>query len=52
MTHIILEQCGTVKWLPRHAYDVVRPSELRPVPLLDAVRFVMERLPPGARDAA
>jgi hypothetical protein len=52
MTHIILEQCGTVQWLPRHAYDVERPSELRPVLLLDAVQFVMEQLPPGVRDSA
>ena len=52
MNRISLEQPGTAKWFDVSGYDVNRAQATPPASTPDAVRFVMEQLPPDLRGSA
>ena len=52
MNRISLERPGTAKWFDFSGYDVNRAQETSPASTLEAVRFVMEELPPELRGSA
>ena len=52
MNRINLEYPGTAKWFEFVGCDVNRPHETTPTSMLEAVRFVMEQLPPSIRGSA
>jgi hypothetical protein len=52
MNRISLEQPGRAKWFDVSGYDVNWAQATPPAPTPEAVRFVMEQLPPDLRGSA
>ena len=52
MNTISLEQDGTAKWFERSGLDVSRARDANCTSVLEAIRYVMEQLPPDIRGSA
>lgn len=52
MNRIDLQQIGTAKWLDPGSASADRTCETNPVSVVEAVRFVMQQLPPSIRGSA